>query len=211
MYVFKYYKEKAIVKKIYNNNYTLQPQCDWHDYVRTDSPTIVQIGAHDSGVEGEEYGLQELLTTKNSNVILIEPVPEFFDNLKHAYSQFENCNICFENSAITSTTGTIKIKKQGVCSQISDDGDVEVQSLSWLDLQKKYNLTKIDCLLVDCEGYEETILTELIDYNTISIPLIRFEYMHIQNKEKVVSYLQSKGYTLYYCMWDPTYNFIAVK
>ena len=188
----------------------LQPQCDWLNWIKSDNPTIVQVGSHD-GILGEEYGLQELLTNKSSNVLLIEPVPEFFNKLENVYGQYKNCNFKFENSAITSKTGPVRMKLQGCCSQISDNGDIEVQSLSWFDLQQKYNLTKIDCLLIDCEGYEEVILTELIDYNTVDISLIRYEYMHIQDRSKVINHLQSKGYSLSFCKYDPTYNIIAIK
>lgn len=198
------------MKKIYNNNYSLQPQCDWAELIKEDSPTIVQIGAHD-GIIGEEYGLQELLETKNCNVILVEPVPEFFNNLKQAYGKYTNCNFIYENSAITPNTGVTKIKKQGCCSYISNDGDIEVNSLSWNDFMNKHKITKIDCLLIDCEGYEQTILTESINFNIMDIPLIRYEYMHIPNKDLVASFLKDKKYFLYYCMYDPTYNIVAVK
>lgn len=198
------------MKKIHNNDYTLQPQSDWISIIQSDNPTIVQVGAHD-GIAGEEYGLQEFLDSRQCNVLLVEPVPEFFNNLEQAYKKFKHCNFMFENSAIASTSGTVRLKKEGMCSQISDHGDTVVNSLNWIDLQKKYSLTKIHCLLLDCEGYEETILTELIDYNIIDIPLIRFEYMHIQNKVKVFKHLKTEGYTLSYCMYDPTYNIIATK
>lgn len=198
------------MKKIYNNDNSLQPQCDWTEFIKTENPTIVQIGAHD-GILGEEYGLQEFIQSKNCNITLVEPVPDFFNNLKEVYKNYTHCNINYENSAITTSTGKTKIMKQGCCSHISDYGDIEVQSLSWTDLLKKYNISKIDCLLVDCEGYEQVILSELINFKNTDISVIRYEYMHISNKELVSNTLKNNNYSLYYCMYDPTYNIVAVK
>ena len=54
---------------------------DYSDFINKNNPTIIQIGAHD-GVLGEEYGFQELLDSlKNFNLILVEPLSPYFDNL----------------------------------------------------------------------------------------------------------------------------------
>jgi hypothetical protein len=65
-------------------------------------------------------------------------------------------------------------------------------------------------LLLDCEGYEFEIISN-IDYEINSPKIIRYEYYHISEQYKLDQFLISKGYRIELDQSDPTYNKIAIK
>lgn len=179
-------------------------------YVNRTNPTIVQIGAND-GIVGEEYGFHEFLFELNSfNLFLVEPLQRYYDNLNSIYSKFsgKTKNITYCNHAITWEDGVSQMVDMGGCSQIIPGSGISVQTKSWNSFIADNNITTIDLLMLDCEGYEFNILSS-INYDQISPKVIRYEYAHIPNKQETDDFLISKGYTIEYCETDPPFNKIA--
>lgn len=180
---------------------------DYREFVITKNPTIVQIGSHD-GIVGEEYGLQEFIDQLDSFcLILVEPLEEYFNNLKFVYGKYEN-KIIYCNHAISEVDGLTHMTANGSCSYINNGGNTPVKSKTWNTFVKENNIQNIDFLILDCEGYEYNILKQ-INFDIIKPKVIRYEYAHIPDKTQCDEYLKSNGYEVKFCKHDHTFNKIA--
>ena len=181
---------------------------DYNDLIKKNELIIVQVGSHD-GIVGEEYGLHELLErTSNFKLFLIEPIPQFFNNLVNVYGKYGD-KITYCNFAITDIIGKTRMVELGGMSRIDHGGgSLEVESQTWDSFIKLYNITNIDLMLIDCEGYEFNVLQQ-VNYDTCRPSVIRYEYMHIGDKEGCDNFIRSKNYKIDYCIHDHTYNKIA--
>lgn len=180
---------------------------------RDSTPTIIQIGAHD-GIVGEEYGFQEFLSELDSfNLFLIEPLKKYYEKLPDVYEKFsgENKKITYCNFAIADFDGYSDMVDLGGCSRIVQSGAGEqlVSSKNWNTFVRENSIDKIDLLLIDCEGYEFSILKS-INYNILKPKSIRYEFYHIPDKLATDNFLMTQGYSISLCETDPTYNKIAV-
>lgn len=181
---------------------------------RENTPTIIQVGAND-GIVGEDYGFSEFLSELDSfNLYLIEPIEKYYDNLPSIYDRFssDKKKIHYCNFAITSESGSADMIDLGGCSRIipQGTGGISVKSKTWNSFVEEYEINKIDLLLMDCEGYEFSILSG-IDYTMLKPNCIRYEFYHIPDKLKTDQFLMSNGYYVSFCETDPTYNKVAVN
>jgi FkbM family methyltransferase len=175
--------------------------------VNKNTPVIVQIGAHD-GVLGEEYGLQDLLNNLiDFKLFLIEPIDEFFNNLPSVYGKYGD-KVQYIKCAISDKNGVINMIDQGCMSKIDDSGNIPVDSITWNKFILDNNINKVDLLVLDCEGYEFNILSQ-INFSEVKPSVIRYEYFWLPNKEECDNYLTSNGYQIELCEHDHTYNKIA--
>lgn len=181
----------------------------YKDLVTTKTPIIVQIGAND-GVVGEEYGLFEWLCQLDDfKLFLVEPIKKHFDNLFEIYKMFGD-KVVYCNHAITETEGVFKMTDNEGMSKIDNSGTLDVYGITMDKFLSDNNITNIDLLLMDCEGYEFKIL-KTIDFNTISPKCIRYEYYWIPDKEDCDMFLSNNGYMIDGCFYDDLYNKIAYK
>lgn len=70
---------------------------------------------------------------------------------------------------------------------------VEVETITWDTLVKKYNVQDVDYLKIDTEGHDWEILKQ-IDLNTIKPKIIKIEHKHSRKKDDILHYLMSNGY-----------------
>jgi FkbM family methyltransferase len=78
----------------------------------------------------------------------------------------------------------------------SDDGIMSffVKSVNINDLFRKYDLTNIDILFIDAEGFDDAIIKS-IDFNNFTIHNLYFENLHIKDLN-IYNYLESKNYEI---------------
>ena len=175
---------------------------------------VIQIGAND----GERFDdLKNFIKFKNLNCLLVEPVNRYYKKLVQNYSN-EN-NFKFENAAISKEKQKLELycvkeeflknyddHVQGINSSDKNHlikHDVKknhiekiiVNSISFKDLIIKYNITKIDLLYIDAEGYDGKILLDFFDISKFN-PVIIFEFIHIEPKifEKLIDKLNQQKY-----------------
>ena len=149
--------------------------------------------------------------------ILVEPIPEFFNELKLNYSKYNNIKL--ENVAISeddSNTFLYSVKKRfrddygGHAKAISSFNlnhllkhgikkqhieKLNINSISIKNLLNKYKLKSIDLLYVDAEGYDGEIILSFLN-EEIDCKAIIFEFIHIKNKlfMKLIDKLKSKNF-----------------
>ena len=162
--------------------------------------TIIQIGSHVGNTNNDPIFN---IVDNDTKLILVEPVPFLFEQLKNNYNKkFENNhNIIFINKAVSNFIGEIEMtipsekndysKLPFWASQLasvnSDHARGHIDSLlvekiivettTINQIVKEYNITQIDLLHTDTEGHDYTIL---MNYNfEIKPKKIMFEHKHM--------------------------------
>jgi FkbM family methyltransferase len=161
---------------------------------------LVVIGAHHG------YWLEDEIKKTSKNILLIEPVPYNFLQLKKRNKHFNN--ITFEqkfvggnNSKISFffvkensisklgkhwASGIGSFSKQHILNHKSkhfnieenDISEIQIESTTFNELCDIHKISIIDKLLIDVEGAEKQII-EAIDYKKILIKELVFEYKHL--------------------------------
>ena len=178
---------------------------------------LIQIGANDGNRFDE---LNKFIKKYRVKSILVEPINEYFEVLKRNYKNFEN--VYFENSAIT--VGTKEKEIYAVNNKNLNDYDDHIKGISSFDknhlikhgvksnhilkkkincisilnLLKKYNISDLDILFIDAEGYDGDILIDFFNSSNQE-PILIFEYIHIENKifKDLVNILSKKNYSYF--------------
>ena len=119
------------------------------------SPVFIDIGAN--------IGMYSLLLAKEVPglcVFAIEPHPGICSQLKYNCSLNPALNIHVRDYAVSDTQGkvTMKTGTEISISRIDEEGDMEVESITLADVVERENLTKINALKIDVEGYEDRVL-----------------------------------------------------
>lgn len=172
---------------------------------------IVQLGANKGNDKLTEY-------IKKNNIkldlaIFVEPIPFHVEDLKECYKDYPN--VVVENVAIKLPND---IRNQMDLFYHLDDGPnyevtsfdwyhvykhynndnigtIQVPSLSLEELFDKYNLKRIDWLLIDVEGLDEHIV-KTINWEKYDIQRIDVEHIHWdeQNREQIFENFYNMGY-----------------
>ena len=178
---------------------------------------LIQIGAND----GNRFDtLNKYIKKNKTNSILIEPIKKNFNDLKENYKEcnfvkVENLAISINNEisflykvdekflnlydnhipGITSFDRYHLIKHGVKRRHISKE---KVTSSTIEQIINKYNLTYLDLLFIDTEGYDGKLVLDFLKIQLFT-PIIIFEYIHIDNYEfdKVIKKLLSSQYKFF--------------
>ena len=158
---------------------------------------LIQIGAND----GLRFDIiNKYIKLYKTKSILVEPIKEYFDQLKKNYTNYEN--IFFENLAISVKNQINYLYKVKTINL--EEYDEHVKGISSFDFNhllkhgvKKKHITKekidsiyivklfekynfdINLLFIDAEGYDADIVIDLLNNSNFK-PIIVIEYVHIQ-------------------------------
>ena len=184
---------------------------------------LIVLGAHIGiHIKGE---VEKLLPEK---ALLVEPVPHNVAAIKKNLIHLDN--VIIEQVAISNKneiknfyfvkeTSIHKLKKHwssGIGSfnkqhifdhkskrfkiEEEDIEKVSINTIRFKDIVEKYQIKEIDKLLIDVEGSEYEILND-IDFNSVDIKKILFEYKHFdgykktgQRLEEILEKLNVNGY-----------------
>lgn len=157
---------------------------------------LIQIGAND-GLRFDN--INKYIKQYKIKSILVEPIKEYFDQLKKNYTNCEN--IIFENLAISvndQINYLYKVKTndlekydehiKGISSfdfnHLIKHGvkkkhiiKEKIKSISIVKLFEKYNFD-INLLFIDAEGYDGNIAIDLLENSNFK-PIIVIEYVHV--------------------------------
>lgn len=158
---------------------------------------LIQIGAND-GLRFDN--INKYIKKFKPNSILIEPIKEYFNELKKNYKNYEN--VFFENIAISvdnKLNYLFKVKSEdlyryndhikGISSfdinhliihgvKTNHITKEKIKSNSITNIFKKYKFD-INLLLIDTEGYDAEIIIDLLK-NSDFRPIIIMEYIHVK-------------------------------
>ncbi len=181
---------------------------------------FVQIGANDGYTHDPIY---KYIKEYNWSGILVEPVSEYFDNLKKTYSKEQN--LIFAKVAISSkaerktlfgfskkapywirlnTRTKNSFSKKTILSHSWYMPNLskyivkeKVEAVTLRGLLKRHKARKVDLLFIDTEGYDYEILKQ-VDFKKIKPLAIYYEHKHLTKEDKMGSWrtLAEKGYKL---------------
>lgn len=181
---------------------------------------FVQVGAND----GKQFDpIRDYVRYFQWKGILIEPVADYFSELKINYADCPNLK--FLNTAIADHEGTVTIYrvnpldkslpkwKQGIASLhkdhhlrsgTSNDAMIaeQVPCLPLMSLLDRYHVSSLDLLQIDAEGCDLDIIKSL-DFSRIVPKILHFEHrlgdkVHSQAAfSEVMGMLVAKGYNLF--------------
>jgi FkbM family methyltransferase len=176
---------------------------------------VVQIGACD-GLLADP--IHAWIKQYNWRGLLVEPQRAEFERLKSTYHDYRG-RLVFENAAISSTNGTCTLYRVKD-SLIAADWERGIASvLPPLDLERftaevvpcmtfdallaRHNVSRIDLLQIDVEGYDFEIL-KLLDFNKVHPRMIRYEHRHLRpnDKRSCQMYLKHRGYEILEMKFD---------
>ncbi len=190
-----------------------------HYYVASHaSLNFIQIGAND-GVRWDP--LRDLILRYHLAGVLVEPLPDMFEQLKRNYEG--ESQLSFENSAIATQNGTRTLFRVHPDAHVPDyvHGwasfnkahfreftphvyEVQVSTITVRALLQKYGITHVTLLQVDTEGYDNEILKMFFDERVFP-EVINYEHAHLSNADKMECrrLLKASGYRfLEYSSWD---------
>lgn len=178
---------------------------------------LIQIGAND-GKRFDEINF--FIKKYSTHCILVEPIKEYFDDLKKNYVNQKN--IIFENLCISTTEKIFNLyrvnsskielydehvkglssfnKKHLIKHGVKNKHIIKekVQSISLVDLLKKHSIETLDLLLIDAESYDSEIVIDFLNNSSVRTIII-FEYIHINHPtfKRVLELLYQKNYNYF--------------
>jgi FkbM family methyltransferase len=177
---------------------------NYQNYIK-ENDVIVQVGSYD-GIQCEEYGLREIILHNKHECHLIEPQPSAFENLKINYKDSIN-QINFYNLAIYDSNGeqdfhihpSIPVESSFVRHTNFDT--IKVKTQTFEVFLNENSIINIDCLILDVEGVEDTIIHQLFKNTTIRPKIIRYEFPHLKDNESLEKYITDNGYEVGKCVF----------
>ncbi len=179
---------------------------------------FIEIGAYDGKTNDPLFAL---VKSHKWQGVLVEPQDNQFERLKENYGDFQGLH--FEKLAIaehdtvkvfygvrstdydSNTHGQLNsfnkdviLKHRHLVKNLDDRVyETKVRCLSFGSILKKYNVTKLDVLSIDTEGYDYKIIRQ-IDFSKIKPALIHFEHKHLSlaDQKNCFSYLETNGYEI---------------
>jgi len=198
----------------------LSRDCDSH---------IVQIGAHDGKTDDPIY--KAINRNRQWQCLFVEPIPYLFERLKANYGNHERFR--FEMAAIADSTGAIPFYyipesafsevpenysqissfskehvlslSQGVVDEYIEE--IEVPCMNLNALLSKHDIDDIHVLIIDAEGYDWKILSQL-NLENLRPHIILVEVLNLAEQE--IHELKS-SLSRYYSLFRFKNDFLCVK
>jgi FkbM family methyltransferase len=171
---------------------------------------FIEVGAND-GINVDP--LHEVIVKNKWSGILVEPNPIMIDALTNTYK--DHNNLILEQCVISEKSGTVDFYYNGdnittlhntLCESYAKQHFeqylkiVPTLSLTFNDLFLKHNVTKVDVLMIDVEGYDCALL-KAFPYNIVKPKIVRAEHCHVYHNnntlEEMEEFLINQGYDCY--------------
>ena len=128
------------------------------DYPLDSNSQVIELGGF-TGVWSKK-----IIDKFNPNLIIVEPIPQFVNELKHNFGNNPKVNI--EKVAISTSNKTIKLYVKGCATSETNVVSKKVVSVESYDINyfiSKYNLSKIDLIQVNIECEEYPLIMNWIE------------------------------------------------
>jgi len=169
------------------------------DYPLNENSQIIELG----GYIGE--WLSKVVTKFNPKVLVIEPVPYFYNSLTRDFSH--NKKIIFENSAISTEYKKIKLHVRGSATSESikvSNFVIEVESYPISYYLEKHKIEKVDLVQINIECEEFPLLLNWIEsevLNNIKYIQVQFHTFcedYQKRYDLIAEGLQKRGFKIRY-------------
>lgn len=159
---------------------------------------------------GANVGLYSLKASEiikdNGKVIGFEPFIKNFNQLStHIECNNLSSKVKIENKAIGESEGKLKLyyseqaHNRGMVSALKNDyaNSYEVEMISLDGYCASHNINVVNCVKIDVEGYEMSVLKGMKNILQHNQPILLLEILE-ENTEEVESFLSNFGYLKYY-------------
>lgn len=192
------------------------------------SASFVQVGAND-GIRFDPLNEFIRSTYFDLSGLVVEPVPRYFRSLQETYSaspKIVPVNVAIHNTVRQTSLFVVDERSEsqlpewalGIASfsrshlvrpELPEDciQEITVQCMSITELCRRYELTKLDLLQIDAEGYDSEIIRS-IDFSKLRPNLIHFEHglrdgvMSDRDFKEIVSLLNRHDYQVLVEQYD---------
>lgn len=179
---------------------------------------FIQVGANDGISFDFLYGF---IIQRSSEGIVIEPVKEYFEELKENYKEYPkiikiNKAVHYsQKSVVINRISPLAIKKypdwvKGIASLDAehhkktgiDSNDIieeEVQADTLMNIINSNSINKkLDYFQIDTEGFDFEVI-KMIDFNTVRPSIIKYESVNLNNEDKksLVFLLKKQKYFIF--------------
>lgn len=169
-----------------------------------ENDVVLEIGAN----IGRNTCIIAQILKDDKNLVTLESNPQHVNELTEN-KNINEFNFQIEPSAL-SKRGLIQMGWDTKVSDVVPEGYFKVNTISWENLKKKYNLN-FNALVADCEGALYYILQDepnmLDNFNKI---IIENDFTDESHKDFVHDNFRKKGFKVVYSQaggWGPCYNF----
>jgi FkbM family methyltransferase len=128
------------------------------DYPLDSTSQVIELGGF-TGVWSKK-----IIDKFNPNLIIVEPIPQFVNELKHNFGNNSKVNI--EGVAISTSNKTINLYVKGCATSETNVVSNRVVSVESYDINyfiSKYNLSKIDLIQINIECEEYPLIMNWIE------------------------------------------------
>jgi FkbM family methyltransferase len=184
-----------------NHSFPVLPLLVKDQLEKNESFYFIQIGANDGVLDDP---LRELIIGHHLSGLLIEPLPDMFDKLRFNYK--DQPQLIFENVAISTEEsnfpmyrvngdasvplewhGMASFNKKHLLDEKVPDACIETCSVRTVPLKSligKYQITNINLLQVDTEGYDGQIVLSTLRAGIIP-KIINYEHVHLSSSTRL--------------------------
>jgi FkbM family methyltransferase len=175
---------------------------------------FVQVGSND-GVRFD--GLYSKVTKANASGVVVEPLTRYFKRLQMNYEDYPGVKTL--NAALHPTSKSVELfhvdmtKMTGLEPWASGIGSLQkdhhlkssvpvefmtsttVDAVSFQELVDMYNVTRIDLLQIDVEGFDYEVLN-MVPFDQVKPLLIKYEWVNLSedDRDKALCLLSGHGY-----------------
>jgi len=128
------------------------------DYPLDSNSQVIELGGF-TGIWSKK-----IIDKFNPNLIIVEPIPQFVNELKHNFGNNPKVNI--EGVAISTSNKTINLYVKGCATSETNVDSKRVISVDSYDINyftSKYNLSKIDLIQINIECEEYPLIMNWIE------------------------------------------------
>ena len=152
------------------------------DYPLDENSWVIDLGGY-HGVWASQ-----MLEKYNSNIILIEPVPEFYAYLRNKFKGVSKVTVLNFGVSAERTSGTLFLRADGTSKYIETENPIIVQFLTLQDILDMAGKEHIDFLQINIEGEEYDLLEQMLEDGLI----LKFQNIQIQYHDGVKNYVERR-------------------
>jgi FkbM family methyltransferase len=125
------------------------------------------------------------------NIILVEPVPEFYNHLVTKYKNYEKIKIM--NVGVStdenSTTKNLYLSKDGSSTNFNSHTSIQIETLPIDKILLDNNINQVDLLQINIEGDEYGLMEYMIESNIID----KFKNIQIQFHLGIINEIERRN------------------
>jgi len=224
--LFKHYSDRFLLRNGIEIRFPVKQECNlliiYEIFINKDYTKFYDVEKDDIVVDiGANVGVFTLYAVSKNckQVYSFEPFPSNVKAIENNININHVENVTLETKAIADKEGVTKlyvvenncgghlIFNRNIKKNLTDY--IEVDMITFPDIIKKYNLSKIDFLKIDCEGSEGYIFKTLTKDHYKIIRKIAIEFhdnVSILNHQQIISLLEDNGFATI-LKWNGTSKF----